>query len=51
MYNSFKGSKGKVKLERSRLWQLLNSWGDTCGTDGGGGNTTQGLFSSDLHLL
>ena len=25
IYNIFKGSNGKVKLERSRLWQLDNS--------------------------
>ena len=25
IYNLFKGSNGKVKLERSRLWQLNNS--------------------------
>ena len=26
IYNLFKGSNGKVKLERSRLLQLDNSW-------------------------
>ena len=30
VYNLFKGSNGKVKLERSRLWQLDNSWGKPC---------------------
>ena len=30
IYNLFKGGKGKVKLERSRLWQLDNSWRKTC---------------------
>ena len=30
IYNLFKGSKGKVKLERSRLWQLDNSWKKAC---------------------
>ena len=30
IYNLFKGSNGKVKLERSRLWQLDNSIRKTC---------------------
>ena len=30
IYNLFKGGKGKVKLERSRLWQLDNSWRKAC---------------------
>ena len=30
IYNLFKGSNGKVKLERSRLWQLDNSWRKAC---------------------
>ena len=30
MYNLFKSSTGKVKLERSRLWQLDNSWRKPC---------------------
>ena len=30
IYNLFKGIDGKVKLERSRLWQLDNSWRKTC---------------------
>ena len=29
-YNLFEGSNGKVKLERSRLWQLDNSWRKAC---------------------
>ena len=39
-----KCSNGKVKLERSSLWQLHNA-------DGRGDNTMQGLFSSDLNFL
>ena len=47
---------GKVKLERSRLWQLDNSRRKSLReADGGGGNTKvclhQGLFSSDLYFL
>ena len=30
IYNLFKGSNGKVKLKRSRLWQLDNSWRKAC---------------------
>ena len=26
IYNLFKGSNGKIKFDRSRLWQLDNSW-------------------------
>ena len=26
IYNLFKSRNGKVKLQRSRLWQLDNSW-------------------------
>ena len=33
IYNLFKGSNVKVKLERSRLWQLDNSWRKTCEKD------------------
>ena len=29
-YNLFKGSNGKVKLERSRRWQLGNSRRKAC---------------------
>ena len=47
---------GKVKLERSRLWQLDNSRRKSLReADGGGGNTKvclhQGLLSSDLYFL
>ena len=49
-YNLFKDSNDKVKLERSRLWQLDISWRKAC-DDGGGGNTIQGLFSCDLHFF
>ena len=48
IYILFKGKIGKFKLERSRLWQLYNSRRKACG---GGGNTIQDLFSSDLHFL
>ena len=30
IYNLFKGSNGKVKLERSRLWKLDNSRREPC---------------------
>ena len=30
IYNFSKGSNGKVELERSRLWQLDNSWRKPC---------------------
>ena len=30
IYNLFKGNNGKVKLERSRLWQLDNSRRKAC---------------------
>ena len=30
IYKLFKGSNGKVKLEKSRLWQLDNSWRRAC---------------------
>ena len=30
IYNLFKGSNGKVKLERSRLWQIDYSWRKPC---------------------
>ena len=30
IYNLFKGSNGKVKLERSRLWQLDKSRRKAC---------------------
>ena len=30
IYNLFKSSNGKVKLERSRLWQLDNSRKKSC---------------------
>ena len=48
IYNKFKGRNGKVKLERSTLWQLDNSRREA---DGGGGSIIQGLFSSYLHFL
>ena len=52
VYNLFKGSNGKVKLESSRLWQLDNSRRKIVReADGGGGNTIQGLLPSDLHFL
>ena len=30
IYNLFNSSNGKVKLKRSRLWELDNSWRETC---------------------
>ena len=30
IYNIYKASNGKVKLETSRLWQLDHSWGKPC---------------------
>ena len=33
IYNLFKDSNGKVKLERPRLWQLDNSWRKCCERD------------------
>ena len=30
IYNLFKGSNGKVKLEGCRLWKLDNSWRKAC---------------------
>ena len=30
IYNLSKGRNGKVKLERSRLWQLVNYWRKAC---------------------
>ena len=53
IYNLFKDSSGKVQLERSRLWQLDNSWKKPCKREayGGGGNIIQGLFSSNLIFL
>ena len=33
IYNSFKGNNGKVKLERSRLWQLDNTRRKACERD------------------
>ena len=46
IYNLFKGSNGKAKLERSRLWQLDNSRRKLVREADGGG-----LFSSDLCFL
>ena len=48
IYNILQGRNDKVKLERSRLWQLDNSRGEAYG---GGGSTIQSLFSSYLHFL
>ena len=43
--NLFKDSNGKVKLERSRLWLLDNSWRKLVReADVGGGNTIQVCF-------
>ena len=52
IYNLPKDSNAKVKLERSRLWQLDNSRRKLVREDDGrGGNTTQNLFFFDLHFL
>ena len=48
IYNILQGRNDKVKLERSRLWQLDNSRGEAYGE---GGSTIQSLFSSYLHFL
>ena len=48
IYNLFKGNNRKIKLQRSRLWQLERLVREA---DGRGGKTVQGLFSSELHFL
>ena len=47
IYNLVKGSNSKIKLVRSRLWQLEVLVREA---DGGGGNTIHGLLSSYLHF-